>query len=402
MYIARQPIFKTNKEVFAYELLFRAEKESSRYDGISPIHSTASILAGLFESGISEIIDDRKAFINFDSALLKTDTIELIDKDVLVIEVLEDVVIDDILIDRLKDLQSKGYKIALDDFISSIDTYPLVEYAQIIKYDITLTPLNQIADSINAALNKGKILLAEKVETEEDFQEAKKMGFTLFQGYFFSKPIVVDIKNDKNTTTNSQYIRILRELKSEDTSFQNIAEIVKTDAKLAYKLMRIVSDRSDNVTINSIRRALTYIGLKELERWINILMIQDLGGGKPQELIYISLIRSRFCELIATSINMRKDRDDAAIMGLFSTIDALLDIELDRAIEKISISEKISDALLHSKGELASILSLVKAYEVADWDKIDEISESIGLAHEKIYKLYSDSVSHASSIMSMI
>ena len=181
LYIARQAILNRSLKVFGYELLYRGEIKSNQYDGFSSKQASASVLGGLFENGINHIVDDKYAFVNFDEEFIFSDSIELISPKQLVIEVLENVVIDDALVGRVKDLKKKGYKIALDDFNSDPNSYLLTPDSNIIKYDINATPLNTITESVKAALAGKKVLLAEKIETEEQFIQAKKMGFHLFQ-----------------------------------------------------------------------------------------------------------------------------------------------------------------------------------------------------------------------------
>lgn len=301
MFIARQPIFKRNLDVYGYELLYRSGIQSDHFDGVSPQYATATVIGGLFESGMDQIVEEKYAFINFDEDFILSSSLELIPSDTLIIEVLENIKIDQNLIERLKDLKNKGYKIALDDFVEEYKSYPLIPIADIIKFDLIETPLETIEKDISLAISQKKVLLAEKIETKEEFLKAKEMGFHLFQGYFFSKPSIVG-KSYKRSTSKIQYSRILLELKKEEPSYQVLAEIIEKDVNLAYRLIRISSLRTEDELIYSVKRALTYMGMREIERWINILMLQDLGQSKPNELIKMSLIRSRFAETIAIGI----------------------------------------------------------------------------------------------------
>lgn len=199
MFVARQPIFKRNLEVFGYELLFRSTTESREFDGSSSQSATASVIGNLFESGIDRIVEGKYAFVNFDDQFIHSDSLELIPPNRLVIEMLENVKPDHHLMTRLKELKKKGYQIALDDFIESYHNYPLVPYADIIKFDLIATPLESIKQEIHTALSDRKILLAEKIETEAEFLQARKMGFHLFQGYFFSKPSIASKSTHKTT-----------------------------------------------------------------------------------------------------------------------------------------------------------------------------------------------------------
>ena len=399
MYIARQPIFNTLKKVYGYELLFRGQKDSRGYDGSGATHSTASVIAGLFESGIEQIVENKKAFINFDHELIRQDFVELIPPDRLVVEILEDVMVSKELQDRIQYLSNQGYQIALDDFVEDYGSYPLVKQANIIKYDLMATPLNTLQEAVVRGLKEKKILLAEKIEREEEFQMAKAMGFTLFQGFFFSKPAVVGRENPTQTTTKTQYMRMIKELQQEEPSFDKLAEIIGQDVNLAYRFMRVVSGRAGEESVDSIKRALTFMGLKELERWIHVLMIQDLGKHKPRELIQLSLVRSKFSERLAASSRLKKQRHEAALMGLFSTIDALMDTKMKTALENISLSPNVREALIEESGGLSEIVQMIKSYERGQWNSIDALAKELDLNPEVIYSNYLYSVDWAKKIM---
>ena len=401
MFIARQPIFNKNMEVFGYELLFRSGRESKGFDGLSSKHATASVLGGLFESGIDQIVDDKRAFINFDSEFLTSDLPELIDSHRLIIEVLEDVVVDQTLVERILELKRKGYRIALDDFVEDYDAYPLVTHADILKFDIMATPLVTIKTVVSKAIGEKKILLAEKIETEQEFNQAKQMGFHLFQGYFFSKPSIVSGPNHK-ATTKAQYARIITELKKDEPSYQALAEIIEKDVNLAYRLMRVISARSGDDLIYSIKRALTYMGLKEIERWINILMIQDLGEHKPKELMTLSLIRTKFSEKIAMHCNLKKIKHEASMMGLFSTIDAMLDQNMAEALEGISLPNSITDTLIKNEGVLLPIFKMVGYYERGEWDAAFELARQVNLNEDTLFDAYMESVKWARETIRMM
>jgi len=398
LYIARQAIFNRTMKVVGYELLFRTGKQSKVFDGVSSLHASASVLGTLFETGISKITDDKLAFINFDAELLNSDSLELIDADRLIIEVLETVIVDEALIERVKTLKNKGYKIALDDFVESYEDYPLVPYANIIKFDLMATPLESIVNEVKKAISQRKALLAEKIETQEEFIKAKAMGFQMFQGFFFSKPDLV-VESKSHTTTKSQYGRLIQELHQGEPSFQNLAEIIEKDPNLAYRLVMLNSMKSGKNLIYSIKQALAYMGLKEVERWIHILMLREMSDSKPDELIRISLVRSRFCEIIARSSNLSKIKYEASIMGLFSVIDAMLNKEMEVALHEIALTKSITEALIHGTGELSPICHLIRAYETGDWDTLKLMTEKINISETEVYDAYVDAISWANGIM---
>ena len=387
MYIARQPIFDRNLDVYAYELLFRVEEGAKSYYGISSEIATASVLVGLFENEVERIVDDKYAFVNFDANLIKSNTIELIKPDKLVIELLEDVEIDLELVHRLLKLKQKGYKIALDDFVEDYGEYPLRKMSHIIKFDILESSLDEIYPTVKNALADGKTLLAEKVETMEVFKKAREMGFHLFQGYFFSKPNIVG-KTMENNISQSQYLLLLGETKKREPSYSRLEEIISMDPEITYRLLKIASMKSRGKPIDSIRNALNYMGLREMEKWISLLMIQDISRGKPLELLELSLIRNKFSGEIAKRCLLKDYRHEASLMGLFSTIDAMLDKDIHDIIEDLNISENVKVALTKSQGPLAPIKKLYESYELGKWSDTDRIAEELGLKNYQIIEQY--------------
>ena len=399
MYIARQPIFDKTKDVYGYELLFRNSNTSVAYTGTSAESSTAVVLGGLFELGVEKIVGNKKAFVNFNYNSLLSDSIELVDPSTLVIEVLEDVEVDNRLVRRLESLHKEGYRIALDDFVHSVKDYKIIPIADIIKYDLIATPLNTIHDEVMEALRRKKVLLAEKVETEEEFIEARKMGFQLFQGYFFSKPVIVAGLKVKKPDI-SIYRRILNELHSEDPSFQVLSEILETDASVAYRLVNVVSKKNNHDIQKGLKSALIKMGLTDFERWVHIMMLQDLSVNKPHELIRTSLIRSKFGELVSYNCGSLYPRtSEISLMCLFSVLDAMLDLTMDEAMKDLSINNDIKDALVRREGPLEPILKLAESYEKGEWGEIDDLSNQLGVDGNRLVNWYIDSINWAERIM---
>lgn len=386
--------------VYGYELLYRDNEDSTEFGNVSACKATAGVFGGLFETGIDPIVEGVKAFINCDYDFLLSDSIELISSEKLVIEVLEDIKIDQKLIKRLEGLKDKGYKIALDDFVEDYSTYPIVEFADIIKYDIMATPLDEIQDQVDIALKDNKILLAEKIETKEDYEKAKSMGFDLFQGYFFSKPSIVSKGNDRKTI-KLHYIRILSELEKTEPSYQNIAGIIGSDVNLAYRLLRVVKNSKSKDTVDSIKEALVYMGLKEMKRWINILMLQDLLIDKPMELMRVSLIRSKLGEIIAKHSKLKSRHHEISMMCLFSTLDSILDKPMEIVLRDIEISKNVKEALINKTGNIRPVLDLIQAYEKGKWEEVEFTGLKIGLDNERLLKAYLDALEWSKTVLEL-
>ncbi|MBC7087884.1 MAG: EAL domain-containing protein [Tissierellales bacterium] len=402
MLVARQPILDRRQNIFAYELLYRDDEKINSFNNeVSSLSATAGVVLSLFESGAEKITENKKAFINFDENLLKSDVFEIISPDKLVIEVLENVKIDDELVNRLFELKEKGYTIALDDFFHSSEDYALIDVCDIIKYDFLNTDIKKIIIDSQVAQRKGKTILAEKVETKEEFEIAKKIGFTLFQGYFFEKPKITSSSNDK--VRPIQYTSVISELNKEEPSFDRLADIIEKDLNLSYRLMRMMSIRNLEINRENIKKSLTYMGLKGIERWINIVLVQTLGKNCPRELVKISLIRASFAERIALNVPKYENLCyQASIVGLFNALDAILNMPLDEALKDLKLDEIVKDALLKDEGILAPIKELYLSYEKGEFDKTSFIAENLGLDDAILTELYIESIEWANRMMQIV
>lgn len=395
MYIARQPIFNRSMNVYAYELLFRSDISKTEYTGIDALSSTAIVVGGMFELGLDSLVGDKRAFVNFSSDFIMSDVIEIIDPEKMVIEILEETVIDQELIERFEYLRAKGYDLALDDYAGDETIVQFSESINMIKYDIRKIDLDDILPDVKQKLSQNKVLIAEKVETLDEFNKAKKMGFHFFQGYFFSKPnIVGGIKAKKSA--NIVYQQILEELYEEEPSFDRLSEIITTDPNMAYRLLRAASIKKDNNTeIVSIKRGLISIGLKELERWVYILMLQELSNHKPLELMRLSLVRSKFGETLAVNSKYSKRKHEITLMCLFSVIDAMIDEPMEKAIGDISLSQEIKNALINQEGELMNVGRIVMSYEGADWYDATELIDQLDIDYSDVSRWYLEACSWA-------
>jgi len=401
MFIARQPIFNAQLEVFGYELLFRLNSQSTQFGGVSSQGATAMVITGLFESGLENLIEDKIAFINFDEIFIHSEAVELIKPDRMIVEMLENIEVSVNLIERLVDIKNMGYSIALDDFAQTYQSYPLTPLADIIKYDIMVTPLDTIANDVPAGLAQGKTLLAEKVETQDEFIKAKEMGFSLFQGYFFSKPRIAG-RSFQATPSQIQYLQLMTEINADEPSFDRLADLIEQDVTLTYRLLRLASFRAGSESICCIKFALSYIGLREFERWISILMIHEVSKDKPTELIKLSLIRTRFAESLAKRAGMIEQEHDAALMGLFSVLDAILDQPMDMVLAEITLPESIFDALVKKQGILFPIHQLILAYEKGDWSLVETIARALKIEDYFIYHDYRESIKWANNVIGNI
>lgn len=398
MLVARQPIFNKSMKIYGYELLFRANQESNIFSDATATSATALVIGDLFEQGVSKMIGDAKAFVNFDYEFIMSDAIELIDPETLVIEVLETVEVDEDLLVRIKELKNKGYRIALDDFEEDYSTFCAVSVADIIKYDILSTPLDTIMEEAKKAISDNKILLAEKIETEEEFQVAKSMGFQLFQGYFFSKPKIIE-KRKKRNASKAAYTQILNEIRSEEFSFETVARMIESDIDLSYRLLGILSKKNSNTSFDSIRKALVRMGKKEIERWIYVLMMQNMAKNKPDEILRMSLVRSQFGKIIAERTSFSHRKEEVSMMCLFSMLDVVLDCTMEEALDELPLSEAVSQGLIKQKGIFQPLINLMIAYEKGDWTNVDRYSRDLDVDTHELSDWYIAAIQWSNSVM---
>lgn len=398
VYVARQAIFNTNKEVIAYELLFR-NNNINRFISIENSNPTLNVIRNSFSViGFDKVTEGKRAFINFDEELIKLGFIEAFPKECIAIEVLETVNPDNRVIECCKRLKEKGYIIALDDFQYNKKFDELIEYADIIKVDFLLTKGRERKEIMNRIKNKNIKFLAEKVETEEDYKEAVGYGYSYFQGYFFCKPVIIsgkDISGYKLT-----YINLINELEKDDINIENIENLIKSDVSLSYKLLKAVNSAqySFKREITSIREAIMIIGTQELKKWIFIITLQNIAEGSVDELVKLSLIRASFGELLSKKIQTKVSSFDVFLTGMFSLMDALMNMPIEKILSELPVSEYVKEALLEKDNIVAELLKLVISYENGDWETVNELVEEFRLDEEFVSHCYLEAVQRLESL----
>ncbi len=382
IFVGRQPIFDSKLKVAGYELLFRSA-DVDAYDGLDGDKATSQVINNaLMEIGLDDIIGNNPAFINFTKDLLINGVAELLPPDRVVIEILEDVEVDEALIEGVKKLADAGYVIALDDFTYSDEWMPLIEIAQIIKFDVMQHDLEAIKEQLEKFEGKKVKLLAEKVETQDEYNQLKKEGFDYYQGYFFSKP---DVISHKALSSDSiSLLQLLSQIQKPDIEVNEIEELISQDATLSYKLFRCVNSAAFGLKnkMNSIKQAVVYLGIQRLKNWVSLLAMTG-NPNKSTELIQVGLVRAKMCELIANE-NDLPDKDSFFVVGLFSILDAILDQPLSEILEKMPLEEGLNRALLDKEGEMGKALQCSVSCEQCNWDEI----AFPNINKDKLYAIY--------------
>ncbi len=396
VFVARQPIFDSKKNVSAYELLFRSSIENFCVPLQDGDQTTNKLLSNSFlVIGLDSITKGKRAFVNFTRNLILQGAPSSIPKELIAVEILENVEPDNQVVNVCKELKGSGYMLVLDDFVFDTKFWPLIELADIIKVDF-LTTKGEARRAIIEECGRNEIkFLAEKVETVEEFTEARNMGYTFFQGYFFSKPIVISSKDISSNKLS--YLRVLHEINRPDMEFNKLEEIVKHDVALSYKLLKFINSTFFRLTVKveSIKHALVLLGIKEIRKWVSLIALGHMAVDKPQELLVVSLIRARFCESVAVLIGQVDNASDFFMMGLFSVIDALLDRPMKDVLTELPISDGIKEALVGKENILHDVYRMVLSYEKGDWESINQYLTKLNLSEKKLPDFYIDSVKWA-------
>ncbi len=395
VFVARQPIFDAAREVVAYELLFR-DGIANTFSASDGTEATRQVMLNTFVLfGLQRLTAGRPAFINFTKAALSSELVTLFPPHAVVVEVLEDVFPDDVVIARLQGLREKGYAVALDDVASLDNLDAMLDQTDIVKVDYRLTSPERRAAIAVALRDRPVRLLAEKVETYEDFEFGVEHGYALFQGYFFAKP---EVMRRKDVAGNrAQYLRLLRELQQPQMSFDDVDRIIRQDLALTYRLLKYINSsffalRSE---IRSVRHALTLLGERDIKRWATLAALSVVAEGKPAELVEIGLFRAKFCESLRPLLAERIPDDELFLMGLFSILDACVDVPLEEALREVAVPARVKAALMGMPGELRTVLEVVTAFERGDWEIVTSVCRDRSLDSELMVSLFLGSMDWA-------
>ncbi|MDA0738921.1 MAG: HDOD domain-containing protein [Nitrospirae bacterium] len=367
-FVGRQPIYGRSIDVFAYELLFR-NNEVNRASFTDGDAATAQVMLNTFvEIGLDHIVDHHLAFINLTRDFVLGNYCVALPKDRVVLEVLENMGVDQELMDALQRLSKLGYRIALDDFVYHESLKPLVEIADIIKVDVLELDRETVAEHVKILRQYPVKLLAEKVETHEEFEFCRDLGFDYFQGYFFCKPNVISAK--PMPVNRMAILALLTQLQNPTIEISQLERIIQEDFSLGAQVLRYINSAFFEMPkqIDSIDQAVYMVGTDRLRTWASLLMLARIED-KPVELFVTAIVRARMCEQLALVHHVR-DVDQYFTVGLFSILDGLLDQPLEDIIPTLPLGLDIQEGLVHKKGSLGMTLDCVLAYERGDWDSV--------------------------------
>jgi c-di-GMP-related signal transduction protein len=398
-FIARQPIFNADRSIYGYEILFRSSM-ANFFDGSNLDGAAASTADNMFLFGLERLTQGHRAFLNCTRDFLVRDYPVLLPKDRVVIEVLETVKVDAEVLAACLRLKKAGYLLALDDFQDSPQLRELVAMADIIKVDILATSREEQIRLARAHSKSPIRLLAEKVETYEDFQRTLGWGYTYFQGYFFSRPEILTRHDIPAYKLN--YLRVLQAVNQSPMNMQHVSNRIKEEASLSYRLLRYLNSPAFflAVEVHSIPHALSLLGERGVRRWVSLVVVACMGEDKPEELVMLPLMRARFCELLAPPAGLADASNDLFLLGLLSAMDAILDMKMEDVLREVAIRDEIRDALLGKQNPFRQLYDVALHYELGEWDNVEQAAALLKINVDAIPALFLQAMDWARGVLS--
>jgi EAL and modified HD-GYP domain-containing signal transduction protein len=387
-YVARQPIMDRRSRVHGYELLFRAGPEAVfRGDGDL---ATRTMLDNTVMFGLERLTCGLPAFVNCTLESLTEELVNVLPPSMTVLEILESLEPTPDLIAVCRKLKCDGFRLALDDFIWEPRFEPLVELADYIKVDVTLTGTEERKRLLKTLDGVAAALLAEKVETQDEYKQACDEGFTFFQGYYFCRPVLIE--NRKVPSNRLSNIEILQLLRSDSVELKKLTRLVKRDASLTYRLLRLVNSPVCAVRheVSSIQSALLAVGEDTFRRIATLAITSELSGSQPAEILRMAFLRGRFCELAAGSCGL--DATEQYMLGLLSLLPAMLRVPMAELTPALPLRVEIRNALEGAAMPERSLLAWLEFHERGDWAACDGVVQAYGLKQDELMKCYAEAM----------
>jgi c-di-GMP-related signal transduction protein len=383
-YVARQPILDREENVFGYELLFR-DGVANAFTGDCDEASRATLDRSLV-MGLDVLCDGRRAFINCTRDTLIKGLVTLLPSASTVVEVLETVPADPDVMTACQSLKASGYAIALDDFVTDDTREALTEIADIIKVDMKLTTEEQRADILKRYGPLRHRWLAEKIETREDFVQARDQGFVYFQGFFFRRPEKLNTHELPGNSLN--YLRMLQEVSRPELDVPSLERLIKSEASVCYRLLRYLNSAVFGLKneIRSVRHALSMLGEREVRRWVRLVAAVGAGHEKTTDLVLSALVRARFGELLQPLVP--HGDSDLFLLGLMSLIDSMLEMPMADVLDHVPLDHETKLVLLGKPSGLRPIYQLMLAHESGEWEAAEQLSAKLQLDSEEVAGFY--------------
>lgn len=384
---ARQPIFNAALKTAGYELLYRkaGHQSASFLDGNQ---ATANVVvAAIADFGLDRVCGEHPAFINVTRELLTSKTVLSLPPSRVVLEVLEDIDIDDEVIAVCRTLQAQGYKIALDDLVEHPRLSELLPFAAYAKVDVRAVGIDGLRAWVKRLESFEVSVVAEKIETLAEFEEAKRLGCTYFQGYFLETPKLLE--QHAAAPSRALLMLLMARVYDPNVTLRELERLIASDVGLSYRILRIINSAYYHLPrqVSSVRQAVALLGLKFTRSWITLIGLADLGD-TPEELVNSAVLRAKMCERLA-ELAGQPNADAYYVSGLFSMLESIMGRPFDDLIDDLPLSPSIKSALTERDGSIGHALACIEAHEQARWDDVAYASLSV----EKIQRAYLDAVS---------
>jgi c-di-GMP-related signal transduction protein len=378
LFLGRQPILGREQQLFAYELLFRSgdSRIGNHAEVHDPVQATSTVVANAFtELSICDTLGPYRGFINIDRDFLFSDVIEALPKDRVAFEILEDIDPTPEVVARCKALSARGFLLAVDDVTAfKVSDLPLYSTVDIIKVDISRLEAQQLQLLVTHLKPLGKKLLAEKVESREQMTLCQELGFELFQGYYFARPSIISGK--KLNPSQLVLLRLLG-LILEDAETTQIENAFKLEPGLAVNMLRLTNSVSCGLAtrITSLRHAITLLGRRQLQRWLQLLIYTNPKGTAQgiNPLLQLAATRGRLMELLGERLQPknREFAEHAFMVGIMSLMPALLGIAMPDILAQLPVAQRVKQALIDHEGQPGQLLLLVEATEHTDLEEVE-------------------------------
>ena len=378
VFVARQPIFNRALDVAGYELLFRAGSGSAEAMISSAEGATATVvLNSMTELGLEQVVGSTVAWVNVSREFMLGGLARAIPAGSVMLEILEDEVVDAALVDEVIELKRQGHSFALDDFKYDPSWEPLLRLADVVKLDLLALGRERFNRQVERLRPHGLTLLAEKIETHEEYKFCRGLGCELFQGYFFCKPEMV--KGRRVDANRLALLELLAALQDPAVDLSDLERMIANDIGLSNRLLRYINSAFFGLRqqIRSIKQALALLGVERIKHWAALSVFASIGD-KPAELTLTALVRARFCELAAEARGVREKGSELFTLGLFSVIDALMDAPMPEVLEKLPFAQETCDALCTHEGEDGALLDCLSALEAGDFDAAQALNPDAG------------------------
>ncbi len=387
--IGRQPILNRDEQVCAYELLFRSAQSLTEANVSDASQATASVILNTLAGfGVKQILGKHLGFINLELDILMSDSLELLPKEMVVLELLETLEVTPALIERCRELKEAGFVLALDDHDYDPVYEELYQLVDIVKVDLMATPVDTLGSAIECYRNYQFKLLAEKVESKQEFLKCLDLGFDYFQGYYFAKPAVIEKK--KIDEGGAALLKLMRQM-MDDSEIEEIEKTFRSSPGLTYKLLLLVNSVSfaGLQKIQTVRHAISMLGRAQIKRWVQLaLFATDDSHAMENPLVDMAAVRGGFMEQMATACprlrGNREAADQAFMTGILSLLESLYDIPMEQIAGELNLSEEVQQALVNREGTYGDLLSLAEALEQVDFVKASELLGALSIPYSTV------------------